>query len=107
MWHAGGFGAYLEVDLGAAKTVKQVKFWNRDGCCQDRAVGAYITLFDVNMNIVTGNSAVLTSALVQSFYFVTRPADNIIPSPWQLRIGSPARSQARSRSRSDPAVPGH
>ena len=75
MWHASGNGAYLDGDLGAAKTVKQVKFWNRAGCCQDRAVGAYITLFDVNRNIVTGGSAVLTIADVQSFYLVTRPAD--------------------------------
>ena len=70
MWHAASFGAYLEVDLGSAQNVKQVKFWNRADGSQERAIGAYITLFDVNRSIVTGGLVVLTSALVQSFIYV-------------------------------------
>jgi len=76
---------WLEVDLGAARSIGSIEIWNRTSCCVERLQGFYVlvadTPFDVpSLTVAAGRPGV-------SSYWVPGPAG----FPTQLPIGRAGR----------------
>ena len=57
---------YVELDLNADEDVKQIIIYNRPDCCQERLIGAILSLYDADRKPVA-DKITLTGALVQTY----------------------------------------